>query len=159
MGKIIKIQGADFSDIALASGDVDITSAFNFIHTSQSVQVTQSGNTSPGNIRSTAYFDACDFVDVSAYRGKTIDMMFCSFKTGSGASPGYGMAWYDAEQAFIDGVVFPQYTGEPEGVPYGLPYLRSFVVPENATYLRTSYLGGTSGQALKTEDFSCVVKG
>lgn len=110
-------------------GVVDITSEFSW--SDNGVIKYASGEVTTGS----GVMKYSDFVDISD--AVSLNMSFMTWTSSAGKVTSYGMAFYDSEQTYISGCGFP--IGN-SGNSNGESYMLELDVPENAVYIRTTYI-------------------
>lgn len=134
--------------------DTDITASFPLISESHSISATN------GTSASSSYFDATDFVDITQYRGKTLDISFFKYTGTGGSVSGAGLCLYDSNQSKLNSSssAFAQlYDGTSEEIPIGSTDVNyRLAIPNDAVYLRTCYFKDSTGWVTKPFKISVV---
>lgn len=112
-----------------AAETVDITSEFSW--NSNGVIKYASGEVTTGS----TVMKYSDFVDISG--AVLLSMAFMTWTSSTGKITSYGMAFYDSEQTYISGYGFPLGSS---GNSNGESYMLELEVPENAVFVRTTYI-------------------
>lgn len=117
------------------STNLDIASEFNWTKNRAIIASTGLLNTT------TQIMQASDAVNVAG--AQTLKISFMKWTSATGAASSYGLAFYGSDDSYVGGYTFP-IADSSLGNSAGSSYTLEISIPDNASYIKTTYHQNTS---------------
>lgn len=144
----------DDNDDVITTGQIDLTSQFEWTANQTISSVTQGSTYVLGQPCSSQNFKCSDFIDVSNYVGRTIKITVPVYCTSANRQATMAVCAYNLSQEYL--ATLKQFTKAPDTNSNTAEYFE-FEVLEGYTYIRTAWYNDNYNNYSFEDDFSCVV--